>query len=339
MAAGRVPLIELKGTQKVVDGAIVVNVDALRVRPGEVAALVGPSGSGKGQLLHLVTGRARPTAGTVRIGGVDPFADRAAFSRTAGVLFSEDGLYKQRSVLSNLHFHCRLWGLPKSRAEEVMRQVGLADCGGERADRLGSGLARRLAFGRAIVHSPRVLLLAEPFARCDEASIGLLSELIRRQAEDGSAVLILADTVSNLNSLCDRIYGLEQGRVVESHAPAEEEAAPLPFKIPARREGKVAVVLVNPADILYAEAEEGKALLHTAEGPLSTRLTLSELEQRLSRSGFFRAHRGYLVNLQHVSEVIPYTRNSFSLRLADEAGTEIPLSKMAAAELKEMLGY
>ena len=80
-------------------------------------------------------------------------------------------------------------------------------------------------------------------------------------------------------------------------------------------------------------------MLQTTDGPLSTRLTLSELERRLSRSGFFRAHRGYLVNLQHVSEVIPYTRNSFTLRLSDGAGTEVPLSKMAAAELKEMLGY
>ena len=57
------------------------------------------------------------------------------------------------------------------------------------------------------------------------------------------------------------------------------------------------------------------------------------------RSGFFRAHRAYLVNLQHVKEVIPYTRDSFSLRLNDPANTEIPLSKSAANELKDLLGY
>ena len=64
-----------------------------------------------------------------------------------------------------------------------------------------------------------------------------------------------------------------------------------------------------------------------------------ELEERLARGGFFRAHRGYLVNLQHVKEVIPYTRDSFSLRLDDPASTVIPLSKSAAAELKDLLGY
>ena len=66
---------------------------------------------------------------------------------------------------------------------------------------------------------------------------------------------------------------------------------------------------------------------------------MSELEQRLSRSGFFRAHRGYLVNLQHVKEVIPYTRDSYSLRLKDPEGTKIPLSKTAARELRAILGY
>jgi ABC-2 type transport system ATP-binding protein len=79
--------------------------------------------------------------------------------------------------------------------------------------------------------------------------------------------------------------------------------------------------------------------LQTTERRLPTQFTLTELEERLSRSGFFRAHRGYLVNLQHVKEVIPYTRNSFSLRLDDAAGTKIPLSKSAASELRELLDY
>jgi len=80
--------------------------------------------------------------------------------------------------------------------------------------------------------------------------------------------------------------------------------------------------------------------LHTTNGEtFPTQFTLSELEGRLARSGFFRAHRGYLVNLQHVTEVIPFTRNSFSLRLDDPESTLIPLSKTAAGELKDLLGY
>lgn len=329
-------MIEIKGLQKFVDQNLVLDIAALTVGAGETVAVVGAVGSGRDVLLDLLIGRARPTVGTLRLAGAEP-TDRAAFSRQAGVLFAEDGLYKTRSPLANLAFHCRLYGLPKSRAEEVLAQVGLSDQANARLDRLPSGLARRLAFGRAIVHRPVVLLLEEPFARCDDASIALLSRLMRQLADDGAALLVLADNTAHLLSLCDTIYTLDRGRIVESRSPQVGPQADLPFKIPARLHDKV--VLVNPTEILYADAGDGRAILHTAERHLPTQFTLAELEQRLARSGFFRAHRAYLVNLQHIREVIPYTRNSFSLRLDDAAATEIPLSKAAAGELRELLGY
>ena len=330
-------MIELKKTQKVVGQNTVLDIEALIVEAGEIAALLGPVGSGKEVLFMLLTGQSRPTVGEIRIAGVDPRADKDQFSRQVGVLFAEDGLYARQSPLDNLLFHCRLRGLPGSRAKDVLAQVGLGDQADVKVDKLPSGLARRLAFGRAILHEPEDLLLVEPFARCDGVSIDLLGTLIRQQAEAGVAVLILTDDSTNLSELCDRVYVMDQGRFIDSYSPQEEEQQALPFKIPARLEGRVA--LVNPADILYADAESGRATLHTSEGRLPTQFTLTELEKRLVRSGFFRAHRGYLVNLQHVKEVIPFTRNSYSLRLDDSDNTEIPLSKSAAAELKDLLGY
>jgi ABC-2 type transport system ATP-binding protein len=330
-------MIELQGLQKVVDHDLRLDVEALTVRAGDVVALVGPVGSGRSELLELLTGRSRPTAGTLRVAGIEPRAQRREFSRRAGVLFAEDALYPRQSALGNLLFHCRLRGLSRARAEEVLAQVGLGDHAGVRAERLPSGLARRLAFGCAILHAPQALILVDPFARCDEASIALLGKLARQRADDGAAVLMLAEGAAGLEGLCDTLYTLERGRLAANQQPASERRAELPFKIPVRLEDKVA--LVNPAEILYVEAEESRAILHTAAGRLPTQFTVSELEQRLARSGFFRAHRGYLVNLQHVKEVIPYTRNSFTLVLDDAEGSEIPLSKSAAGELRALLGY
>jgi ABC-2 type transport system ATP-binding protein len=330
-------MIEINSLQKVIDQTTVLDIDSLEVRSGEIAAVVGPTGSGKTSLLEILIGQSRPTVGTVRLDGLDPIADRDAFSRQVGVMFTEDGLYKHRSPLANLTFHCRLHGVPKARAREVLDQVGLADRANANIEKMPSGLARRLAFGRAVLHDPAILLLVEPFARCDEASISLLNKLIREKAGERKAVLILADDSANLDNLCDTIHIFNQGRLVETRKPQEETETQLPFKIPVRMEGSVA--LVNPADILYADAEEGRAYLRTKDGRLPTQFTLAELEERLSRSGFFRAHRGYLVNLQHVTEVIPFTRNSFSLRLDDSEGTLIPLSKSAASELRDLLGY
>jgi ABC-2 type transport system ATP-binding protein len=330
-------MIEITNLQKVIDQNTELDLDALMVEQGEIAAVVGPTGSGKAILLEILIGQSRPTLGSARVDGLDPVTDRDAFSRTVGVMFLEDGLYKHRSPLANLAFHGRLHGISKERARDVLEHVGLADRAKANLEKLPSGLARRLAFGRAILHDPSVLLLVEPFARCDEASISLLSKLMRQEAEGGRALLIFAEDSANLDNLCDTIHVLHQGRVIETRTPKEESESQLPFKIPVRMEGSV--VLVNPADILYADAEDGRAYLRTTQGRLPTQFTLAELEERLSLSGFFRAHRGYLVNLQHVTEVIPFTRNSFSLRLDDDEGTLIPLSKSAASELRDLLGY
>ena len=333
-------MIELNHLQKVIDQSLALDIPTLVVRPAEVAAVVGPTGSGLAPLLDLLLGRTRPTAGTVRLGKVDPAADKTAFSRQAGVLFHEDSLYKNLSARAILVFQCRLYGLPSARADEVLTQVGLADQGETRVSKLASGLARRLAFGRAILHQPQTLILVEPFARCDEASISLIGRLTREIAAGGATILVLAADDAHLAGLCDTIHILDQGRIRESldvEAVQDAQQSAVPFKVPVKMEDKIA--LINAGEVLYASARDGRAILHTQSANLPTQFTLSALEERLARSGFFRAHRGYLVNLQHVKEVIPYTRNSFTLILDDDAGTKVPLSKSAATELRELLGY
>ncbi|MAU00736.1 MAG: hypothetical protein CL608_26625 [Anaerolineaceae bacterium] len=331
-------MITLQKLQKVVDQRTVLDIEELHVSPGEITAVVGPSGSGQTDLLPLLTGQARPTSGSVCIANCNPASERLAFSQQVGILFAEDALYATRSARGNLAFHARLRGLPGSRIDEVLALVGLADHGGVKLDQLSSGLRRRLSFGVAILHQPDVLLLVEPFARCDDASISLLTRLISQHAADGGTVLILADTDSYLAHLCHTIYELDQGRIVAKREPdTDADESALPFKIPVKLEGRVA--LINPTDILYVEVEDGRSILQTTRERLPTQFTLTQLEERLARSGFFRAHRAYLVNLQHVTEVIPYTRSSFSLRLDDAEGSKIPMSKEAARELRDLLDY
>ncbi len=330
-------MIVLTDLQKVQNQTTVIDIPSLEVKAGEIAALVGPVDSGKDILFQLLTGRIHPTIGSVRLAGVDPYHERGAFSRQVGVLFSEDNLYKRLSVLGNLKFYSRLLRLPKTRAVEVLEQVGLADHAGVSTEKLSPGLSRRLALGRALLANPKVLLLADPFAGCEQVSITLISQVVRRQVEAGAAVLIFSQDTNNLETLCATLYRLAQGRIVESYDPREEQQRQRSFMVPARSADKV--ILIDPAEILYVFAQDDRAYLQTTEGHLPTQFTLAELEKRLSRSGFFRAHRAYLVNLQQVKEVIPYTRDSFSLRLKDSAGTEIPLSKSAERELRELLGY
>ena len=330
-------MIELLNLQKVVNQATVIDIESLIVAPGEIAALIGTIDSGKEILLKLLLGQSRPTVGTIKLAGLNPREQKSAFSRKIGLLFAEDSLYARQSARANLHLYCQLHGLPKSRIDEVLAQVGLADQANVRVEKLPTGLARRLAFGRAILHQPEILILVEPFIRCDGVTISLLSKQIRDFSNNNGSVLVLDSDPTNLVALCDVIYRLEHGRIVETRHPDQLQRTDLPFKIPVRLEGKV--ILVNPGDIFFAMAEEGNTYLLTREARLPIPLTLADLEQRLARSGFFRAHRGYLVNLQHIKEVIQFTRNSYNLRLDDPAQTEIPLSKTAAAELSALLGF
>ena len=330
-------MIELKDLQKIQDQGRVIDIPSLEVKAGEIAALVGAVDSGKDVVFQLLTGRIQPTSGRVRIAGLDPYRERRAFSRQVGVLFSDDNVYKRLSVLGNLQFYCRLRRLPKTRAVEVLEQVGLTDHASVNAEELSPGLTRRLTFGRAILNTPEVLLLEEPFASCEQASVSLISQVLRRLAQAGTTELIFARDAASLENFCDTVYRMHQGRIVESFDPLEKQQRQRLFMVPARAEEKV--ILIDPADILYVFAQDDRTYLQTSEGRLPTQFTLAELEKRLSRSGFFRAHRAYLVNLQQIKEVIPYTRDSFSLRLKDSAGTEIPLSKSAERELRELLGY
>ncbi|MCP5096127.1 MAG: ATP-binding cassette domain-containing protein [Chloroflexi bacterium] len=331
-------MIKLVNLQKVVDQRTVLDIPELSISAGNVIAVIGTPGSGTEPLLQLLIGRTRPTAGTVRIANQDPTHDKNYFSREAGVLFAEESLYKTRSPRGNLGFYGRLHRLPRTRTNDVLKAVGLADHANAKLAALSPGMRRRLSFGIAIQHQPSVLILADPFARCDEASIGILKQLILQHAANNGTTLILADSDTYLVDICDAIYTLDQGRIVAERYPKEEQSeSALPFKIPVKLEGRV--VLLNPVDILYVVAEDGHIFLQTKAERLPAQFTLAELEQRLSRSGFFRAHRGYLVNLQHVTEVIPYTRSSFSLRLDDASRSLIPLSKDAARELRELLDY
>lgn len=329
-------MIELTHVQKVVVQATVLAIESLRVEPGQTVGILGATGQAKTLLWQLLSGRVPCTAGTIRLAGLDPVHHWDQLTRQVGLLPLENSLYTRLTVRQNLTFFANMYGLNRGRVDQVLHQVGLTDQANERTESLSPGLARRLAFGRMILHQPTILILMEPFTECDASSIEVLSRLIGELA--AAAILIITAESTGLRSLCQTFYVLEQGRLVNEILPqSPNQDGHVPFKIPARLEGKVA--LINAGDILYAATDESKTVLYTKNGPIPTHLTMSEVEGRLVRQGFFRAHRTHLVNLQHVKEVIAYTRNSFTIVLDDAAATELPLSKTAARDLRDLLDY
>ena len=330
-------MIEINHLQKIESGRTILDLEQVCIKSGEVSAIIGAADSGIDILLKLLLGQSLPSSGSILINGNNPTQDQTELKAQTGFLFKDNALYQEQTAEKNLLFFANLYGLSKTSAYDILQETGLADQSAIKVRDLASGLARRLAFGRAILHRPKTLILEQPFINCDEPSIRAIQNLIQKASESGASVLILNQDDTHLRSLCSRIIVLRQGVIDEIIEPEIEQSTDLPFKIPVKLEGRVA--LLNPRDILYAEAHEGQALLIATDTHYDSQFTLNELEDRLSRYGFFRAHRSFLVNLQFVKEIIPYSRNSFTLRLTDSSNTEIPLSKYAAAELRDLLGY
>ena len=226
--SGVPPAVELSRVIKAYregDGERVVlrEVD-LRVTAGEIVVLLGRSGSGKSTLLNLVSGIDRPTAGTVRVEGVDV----AALSETArtrlrrrriGFIFQFFNLIPTLTVEENLRLPLELNGVDgdagRRRARELLGEVGLADRAASFPDRLSGGEQQRVAVARALAHGPALVLADEPTGNLDAESarqvLDLLAGLVRRSGK----TVIAASHSEEVAALADRVLTLADGRLRE----------------------------------------------------------------------------------------------------------------------------
>lgn len=340
-------MLQVRRLEKVIENRSVLSIAQLDVHVGEVVAVVGQVGSGKSLLVRLLCGEIAPSGGSVLVDGQEVHKVPALRKRI-GVLFEEDMLYERHTVQGNLEFYCQLLQLPKSRIAEVLSLVGMSDQAQKRINKLSSSAQRRLAFARTLLNHPSLLLLDQPVLRVDLDTQELFTRIITQLAAEGNAILVTDEDLAWAGKCCTHVAELEDGRIMSTHSyegkavssTGSELVIPehlTPFKVPARKEDRI--LLYDPGDLLYATSRDGKTFLRTATEEASTNLTLQELENRLVGRGFFKAHRAYLVNLQHIKAVIQYTRNSYTLLLNDGKETMIPLSKQCEKELQELLGY
>ena len=199
-----------------------LELDALRLDPGEILALVGPNGAGKTTLLGLLAFLLRPTGGRLEFFGADPWANGAgavAARRDAVMVAHHPYLFKG-TVGDNVAFGLRLRQTPEAeRAERARAALGLVELEGfERrpATRLSAGQAQRVALARALVLRPKALLLDEPTAAV-EAGLGLRTEAVLREVSrsSGTAIVFSTHNFSQASRLADSILYLSGGRQVE----------------------------------------------------------------------------------------------------------------------------
>ncbi|BCU83013.1 aliphatic sulfonates import ATP-binding protein SsuB 1 [Polycladomyces abyssicola] len=203
--------LEIEGLQKRFGDRLVLRHIHLHVKPGEFVAIVGRSGCGKSTLLRLIAGLETPTVGGIALDG-----DLVrGLNPSARVMFQEHRLLPWLTVADNVAL-----GVSQNREEvekrtaEALRQVGLAEYGGEWPAVLSGGQRQRVALARALVSRPRLLLLDEPLGALDALTKIEMQQLIEQLwQEQGFTALLVTHDVEEAVALADRVVLLEDGRI------------------------------------------------------------------------------------------------------------------------------
>jgi ABC-2 type transport system ATP-binding protein len=199
--------------------AVVLNDIAVTLTPG-VTGLVGVNGAGKSTLLRAVAGALRPTRGSVRYDGLDPYGrSRRRYLRRVSLMPQALELPSDARVVDAVDYCGWLRGMPaaglRARSEEVLGQVGLADRRGDRMRTLSGGMVRRVALAQALVSAPDILLLDEPTTGLDPQQRAVLRTLIDELPRD-TITVVSSHVMEDLEQLADRIVVLDSGEIAHA---------------------------------------------------------------------------------------------------------------------------
>lgn len=209
----------------------------LDVQAGEFLAVCGPSGSGKSTLLGLLGGLCRPSAGTVRVEGVDlgslgPGALAVFRARHLGYLFQFAGLLPNLRAIENVALPALLGGAGRAdgygRARDLLAQVGLGDRWDAHPGELSGGEQRRVALARALVNRPALLLADEPTNDLDEQAEREVLRLLRELPQAHGTTVVVVSHDPELTRQADRVIGMRGGKVVSTAMPKPVAVEQLP---------------------------------------------------------------------------------------------------------------
>jgi ABC-2 type transport system ATP-binding protein len=185
---------------------------------GETYGLLGPNGAGKTTTISMIVGLLESDAGGITVAG-RPLTTRSVAAKSAiGYVPQDLAIYPDLTGRENLAFFARLYGLPgaraKTRMDEVLAVIGLAERADDPTKEYSGGMKRRLNIGIALLHEPRLLVLDEPTVGVDPQSRNAILENVRQLAGSGIAVLYTTHYMEEAEHLCDRVGIIDHGQLI-----------------------------------------------------------------------------------------------------------------------------
>lgn len=190
---------------------------SMTARLGSVTAVVGPNGAGKTTTVETCEGYRSPTAGSVRVLGLDPVADSAALRPRIGVMLQEGGVPSSAKVGETLEHFARFYQNPQS-PRELINLLGLSDVSATYR-RMSGGEQQRLKFAIAIVGRPELVFLDEPTAGLDAHAKRIVWDVVNQLRASGVGIILTTHLMDDVEQLADEVFVVHHGRVVGNGSP------------------------------------------------------------------------------------------------------------------------
>ena len=233
-AAGAHPALSVAQLRKTYAALVAVEGISFEVARGEVVGLLGPNGAGKTTTINMILGVLSPSAGDIRIAGIDLAQQRSRALAQANFAAVYAALPGNLTVEQNLRFFALIYGIPRltARIETLLHQFDLQHLRNTKCGVLSSGEQTRVALAKAVVNRPQLLLLDEPTASLDPSAAQTIRERIRRlAADDDCGILWTSHNMYEVEAVCDRVLFLSHGRILlegdPRRLPAEHGAETL----------------------------------------------------------------------------------------------------------------
>ncbi len=211
------PVISVTGLTKKYDQVTALDGISFHVNRGELFGFLGPNGAGKTTTINVLTGLARPDAGTILMDGQDCTRNPKAAQHRIGTVPDESNLYPELTGFDNLCFCAALYGIRKGerteRARELLEVFGLAEAGQRKFAGYSKGMKRKLTIAAGIIHRPAILFLDEPTTGIDVASARQIRQMIQDLHGNGTTIFLTTHYIEEAERLCDRIAFIVNGQI------------------------------------------------------------------------------------------------------------------------------